>query len=84
MTAVVSLRGDPITAPGEVDPKALEVARDALARVESGECNGVVIVLSYADGATGHLIGGSRVSGDRMLGALARAMHNMNQDMNHL
>ncbi len=81
MSGVVSLRGEPITPPGEPDSAAVKVARDVLARIESGDCNGLVVVLSYADGAVGHVIGGSRVADNRMLGGLARAMHAMNREM---
>lgn len=81
MAGVVSLRGEPITPPGEPDAAAIEVARDALERLQAGECNGVVVILSYSDGATGYRIGGSRVLDNRTLGALSRAMHYMNCEL---
>lgn len=79
--AIVSLRGEPITPPGEPDDEAVTLAREVLERVESGDCNGIVVVLSYADGAVGHMMAGGQLVNHQVLGALSRAMHEMHRYM---
>lgn len=79
--AIVSLRGEPITPPGEPDDAAVKVAREVLERVASGDCNGLVVVLSYADGAVGHMMGGAQLVNHQVLGALSRAMYQMHRSM---
>lgn len=70
---IVSLSGNPVRAPGEVDPEVVEVCRELLERAESGNIHTIVAVFMEADETVG-----SRQKGDssyRLVGMLTRVIH---------
>lgn len=52
MSDVISLRGEPIVPPGEVNPEVVELAEKLLNMARSGEINALVALAIHADDAT--------------------------------
>ena len=59
---VVSLSGAPVAAAGEVSDAAVEAVEDVLARVKSGDVQGVVILHVNSDETVGYWCAGTFVS----------------------
>lgn len=51
---VVSLRGDPVMAPGEVSPSTVALAERILEMARSGEIQGLVAVMLHSDSAVSY------------------------------
>lgn len=69
----MSLSGNAILPPGEVNPEVVEVCRELLERAESGNIHTIVAVYMEADETVG-----SRQKGEssyRLIGMLTRVIH---------
>lgn len=80
MAEVVSMRGEPIVAPGEPVDDVVALARDILQRAEAGAIRGLVICISNSD----ETFQGRRAGHDisyGMLGVIAHFAHILNANM---
>lgn len=78
-TKVVSLKGDPIKAPGTPNENVIKVLEWALEAAKSGEVTGIAIVYNYHDSCTAHQhVGGISRS---MLGAIEIMKTKMIRDL---
>lgn len=77
MSNIVSLSGDPIPAPGEADPKIVEICESLLEMASSGEIIGIAASVIRPDD-TATLEWGGRVLNLLMLGSLDRLKHTLN------
>jgi hypothetical protein len=73
MSDVVSLRGQPIISPGEVNPEVVELAEKLLNMAHSGEINALVALAIHSDDATSTFRRGSLTY--RLVGSMTVMLH---------
>lgn len=76
---VVSLRGEQILAPGEVNPEVVQMLEDLLDHARSGEIKTVVAVFVHADDTAGSWQKGTKSY--RLVGMLTKVLHDLCADM---
>jgi len=80
MAEVVSMRGEPIAAPGEPVDEVIALARDILQRAEAGVITGIVACIVNSDDTFQAATAGN-CGGYGMLGVMSHQMHIMNANM---
>ncbi len=80
MAEVVSMRGEPITAPGEPIDEVVALARDILQRAEAGALRGIVACVVNSDDTFQAATAGA-FGGYGMLGLMGHQMHILNAAM---
>lgn len=75
MSNLVSLRGEAILAPGEVNPEVVEIAEKLLDMARSGEINAIVAFTTHADDGISTFRRGT--TSYRLIGTITAALHEM-------
>lgn len=79
MSNLVSLRGEEIPAPGEVNPEVVALAEELLELARSGEIHTLQAIFIHADETVGARQRGS--TNYRLLGMLTKIIHDICADM---
>lgn len=72
---VVGIRGEPVAAPCEIDPKVVKLAEDILEMASSGAINALFAVVTHSDETVSTLHQG--IVTLRVIGAITHQLHNM-------
>lgn len=79
MSNIVGLRGEEIPSPGEVNPEAVDLAKELVGWAESGEINTILAIFVHSDGTVGSNQRGAKSY--RLIGMLTKVLHDLCAEM---
>jgi hypothetical protein len=75
MSNLVSLRGEALRSPGEVNPEVVALAEELLELARSGEIHSLIAIFVHADESVGSLQRG--MSSYRLIGMMTKTIHDI-------